>query len=113
MTRVRHERKAFLDPKGKQENLMITIMELNEKAELIDFCVIQMHCPGNKKYIVMKYDSSHGECHAHRYYRNLKPPQEKVKYHEISKHSFHMCVKDIRAHWRTYKDAYVTKWFDA
>lgn len=51
MTRERYERKSFLDSKEKQENLMITIMELNKNAELIDFCVIQIYCPGNKKYL--------------------------------------------------------------
>ena len=87
---------------------MVTILEFDLKTnKLADFCSVQIYCPpGEKSYEIIKYDTAHGKCHVHRYYKNLKALQEDIDSADISKHTFYKLKKDVEANWQKYKEWY-------
>jgi len=97
------------------QDFIITSVDVKEDWKnkiLISFCIIQMHYDGEKKYEILKYDSSHGFCHVHRYYRSLKPEREILAGKELCSKTFEELKKDIICNWMKYKRFYFEKYYN-
>jgi hypothetical protein len=99
-------------PLGESLNdFIITRIDFDRtNKKLVSFSVLQVHSHGEANYEVIKYDTAHGHCHMHRFYRTLDDRGEKLEGKSISQTAFDECRKDINKNWRKYKALYVDKW---
>jgi len=96
---------------GSLEDFIITRIDFDRnQKKLVSFSVLQVHSPAEANYEVIKYDSAHGYCHVHRFYRTLDDSGEKLEGKNISQASFDECRQDINKNWKKYKRLYVDKW---
>ena len=96
---------------GSLEDFIITRIDFDRnQKKLVSFCVLQIRSQRESKYEVMKYDTAHGHCHVHRFYRTLDDKGEKLKGKNISQATFDECRQDIIQNWKNYKKLYVDKW---
>lgn len=105
---VPYEKKKPLD--DSLDDFIITNVDWEEKPKrLVSFCIIQVYCPGERVYPVIKFDSAHGHCHVHRYYRELDAEGDEID-KKISPETFDEFRKDVQENWKKYKRLYVEKW---
>ena len=108
MVRVFYEKKKPLN--GSVEDFIIARHEFDEDSkEFFGFSVSQISQVPDEVYTILRYDSSHGYCHAHRFYQALNPPKEDLQM-PISTKTFSWCRKDILANWQEYKKLYFNRW---
>lgn len=93
------------------EDFIITRIDFDRsQKKLVSFSVLQVYSPANANYEVIRYDTAHGFCHVHRFYRTLDDIGEKLEGKSISQASFDECRQAINKNWRNYKRQYVDKW---
>ena len=93
------------------KDFIITRIEFDRsQKKLVSFSVLQVHSPGEANYEVIKYDTAHGHCHVHRFYRTLDDKGEKLKGKNISQATFDECRQDLKENWEKYKRLYADKW---
>ena len=99
-------------PLGKSlKDFIITRIDFDRsQKKLVSFSVLQIHSPGKANYEVIKYDTTHGHCHVHRFYRTLDDKGEKLKGKSISQATFNECRQDLKENWEKYKRLYIDKW---
>lgn len=57
---------------GSEKDILIRAVDFDlDSKSIISFCVLQLHIRDGHNYEVIKYDSSHGQCHVHKYYEEL------------------------------------------
>ena len=92
-------------------DFIITLIDFDEEPKkLASFCVLQVYCTGGENHEIIKFDTAHGFCHVHRYYRNLQDKGEKLIGKEISQKAFDECREDIKCNWRKYRKWFISKW---
>jgi len=93
------------------EDFIITRVDFDRsQKKLISFSVLQVYPPREANYEVIKYDTGHGHCHVHRFYRTLDDRGEKLGGKSTTQTSFDECRQDINKNWRKYKSLYIDKW---
>ena len=92
------------------EDFIIETMDWDEKSnKLVSFCVLQVYYFGETAYEIIKFDSAHGACHVHRFYKRLDDRGEDIG-RDISAEAFNECRADIKENWQKYKRWYAEKW---
>ena len=99
------EKKKLLS-NNANDYLITTINYDDNKKKIIDFSIIQILFE-EKPIQIIKYDSSHGYCHAHKYYTTNSNPQEISM--EINPKTIKELKEDIQQNWRKYKEQYQKK----
>ena len=85
--------------------LIITLdFDFNSKKKLIGFCLMQVFYTEEKVIEIIKFDTAHGVCHAHRNYKDKKDSNK------INRETFNELKKDVKQNWKTYKRLYINKW---
>ncbi len=103
------EKKTPLDEGLK--DFLISRTELDKKTRRIaSFCVIQVHFTEDRAHEIIKFDSAHGECHVHKYCRDLNHKGEKLPEKGINPESFKEFRKEIERNWKKYLKWYKEKW---
>ncbi|MCX6800627.1 MAG: hypothetical protein NTZ73_00360 [Candidatus Diapherotrites archaeon] len=103
------EKKEPLD--GDLANFILTRIDFEEKTKTLkEFCIIQLHVSEEKQRQIIKYDTAHGHCHAHKYYENINHCGDILPDHRISQKSFNEFKKDVENKWEEYLQKYKRKW---
>jgi hypothetical protein len=98
------------EPLGESlDDFLISVLEFEGKR-LVSFKVLQIQYSGEEVHEILKYDTSHGYCHVHRYYKRLNASGEPLSGKEVSQASFEECRADIKKNWQKYKAWYLNKW---
>ena len=108
MNIVHYEKKK---PFGNStEDFLVTTLDFVEETKKIHaFSVLLVSYYGENVYEIIKYDTAHGYCHVHRFYKILNHEGERID-RGISAETFYQCRKDIKENWEKYKKAYFDKW---
>ena len=77
------------------------------KKKFLSFSVCQVYLTNEISSVIVRYDSSHGYCHVHRFYKYLNPKRESL-HKPISSETFKECRLDILLNWASYKQQYLT-----
>lgn len=92
------------------DDFIITVSDWDEESnKMVSFCVVQICYFGENTYEIVKFDSAHGHCHIHRYYRRLNDEGEPIE-KDNSPAAFDEFRNDVKENWRKYKRLYVEKW---
>ncbi|MDO8648095.1 MAG: hypothetical protein Q7R70_06845 [Candidatus Diapherotrites archaeon] len=98
---------------GSLNDFLITRIEFNKKTkEILSFCVLQMHYSGEKTHEIIRFDTSHGFCHVHRFFEALNSKGIKLAGIACDQVGFNYCKNDVKSNWRNYKRRYIEKWID-
>jgi len=90
-------------------DLMLTTADFDpEKKEIVSFCVVQLFSDGAFTRQIIKYDSAHGNCHVHRYYR-ASDSKELIFNKGVSAETFRWCRNDVMENWRKYKTWFIER----
>ena len=90
---------------GSINDILYTSVDFDEiKKEVISFCIIQFTII-KRKIQIIKYDSSHKQCHVHKYY-SKDNILEKLDY-PIAPETIRILKKDIKCNWTKYKQFYI------
>lgn len=93
------------------EDFIITQIDFDTKLKkTIGFSAIQIYAKEEQIHEIIRFDTAHGYCHAHRFYSQLKALPEKLPNIDISQKGFDACREDIKNNWEKYKQKYIEKW---
>jgi hypothetical protein len=89
---------------GSENNYYIRSVDFDKDSKsIVSFCVLQLH--------IIKYDSSHGHCHVHKYYEELNDFGSPLLDNPVNDKSIQEFVNDIKQNWKVYLQRYCGKWF--
>jgi hypothetical protein len=92
------------------EDFTITTLDFDKNSKkILSFCVLQTYCPKETSYEIVKFDTTHGFCHAHKFYKQLDHRGIEILNTGDLRDMFYACKKDIDDNWKKYKRWYVEK----
>lgn len=111
MNIVTYEKKKPLN--NSLSDFIFTKIEFDKDSKkLISFCVSQIYYSEEKIHEIIRFDTAHGNCHIHRFYRELSHKGERIINREISQEGFNECREDIGKDWKKYKKWFKEKWLE-
>jgi hypothetical protein len=97
---------------GSENNNYVRSVDFDKESKsIVSFCVLQLHIRDGQNYEIIKYDSSHGHCHVHKYYEELNDFGSPLLDNPVNDKSVQEFVNDIKQNWKEYLDRYCRKWF--
>ena len=101
--------KVFHEPLGYSKDDVLHIrLEFNEKHKLVKFglnyTTIIKEGEKEARKTIVRYDSSHGFAHMHRFYRN-PPTNEKIN-EPVSLSTVQKLTLEARQNWKSWKKAF-------
>jgi len=109
MNLIKHFSKKELGG-SKNDKLISNIDFDSDSKQILSFCLLQTALREGKEYEIIKYDSAHGFCHAHKYFEDLTDERVMVE-PQINAKTIHFLRKDIKENWLQYKSIYFWKRF--
>ncbi|MFH1224568.1 MAG: hypothetical protein V1676_02065 [Candidatus Diapherotrites archaeon] len=91
---------------GAGDFMFTSITLSGGKKRVAAFTVMQVCETGSGVHKIIMFDTAHGYCHVHRFYRGLGQKHERCLDGEISMRAFRECRADIKNNWERYKEAY-------
>ena len=104
------EKKILLGRDFTDFLIIVLDFDYSKRKKLQGFCLTQIFYFEEKSIEIIKYDTAHNICHAHRYYRNKKDSKEILENKEINQETLIELKNDLINNWRKYKKLYLKKW---